>query len=135
MTVVYSTGDSGLPLNFSTWRWFYYVIFRWRGNVVKMVAIECVLVVVAWFIVKHYLGAELANVVEFLRGYQNGLRGLLSFMLVFFYQQIYARAVKIFWLLPFPDEPLFMANSMIGFHPQAPPFFCLFFSFPLVLYG
>ena len=85
MTVVYSTGDSGLPLNFSTWRWFYYVIFRWRGNVVKMVAIECVLVVVAWFIVKHYLGAELANVVEFLRGYQNGLRGLLSFMLVFFY--------------------------------------------------
>jgi hypothetical protein len=39
-------------------------------------------------------------------------------MLVFFYQQIYARAVKIFWLLPFPDEPLFMANSMIGMHPQ-----------------
>ena len=60
--------------------------------------------------------SQAGRYVKFLREYQGNLRTLLSFMLVFFYQQIYNRAKQIFWNLPWPDEVLFMCNGIIGAH-------------------
>ena len=48
------------------------------------------------------------------------MRTLLSFMLVYFYQEIYGRAKNIFWHLPWPDECVFMVNSMVGVHAHDP---------------
>ena len=96
--------------------------------------------------------AEAFTVVKFMRDYQSSTRTLLvsglaaptdpitqipvtphqpdhqSFMLVYYYQQIYARAKSIFFAIPWPDNPFFMVSCIFYFfslltacHPMARP--------------
>jgi hypothetical protein len=137
MTVSYfGHRADGPPSKFNSLSWCSSVVFRWRGSVFKYVFREMVLVTALWYCVgfaiahvcvrpdSHMAGGDdelctdthADNMIEYLRKYQSTLRTLLSFMLVFYYQQIYDRAKSIFWAIPWPDECFFMAHSMVGAH-------------------
>ncbi|GMI34165.1 hypothetical protein TeGR_g7900 [Tetraparma gracilis] len=118
MTVPYS---AALPSKFSSVSWFRTVVFRWRGSVYKLIAVELCIIVCLWYLVDFFIGVqhqatrdELRNGILFMRTYQNSTRTLLSFMLVYYYQQIWGRARGIFFAIPWPDNPFFMTGSLVG---------------------
>ena len=118
MTVIYNTD---MPVTFSSYGWFKAVVFRWRGSVFKMVASEMLILVLLWyalFFMWYILDPETQHTygvaIKFLREYQASNRTLLSLMLVFYYQQIYARAKAIFFTIPFPDSPFFVVAGCVN---------------------
>jgi hypothetical protein len=141
MTVPYS---AALPSKFSSVSWFRTVVFRWRGSVYKLIAVELCIIVCLWYLVDFFIGVqhqatrdELRNGILFMRTYQNSTRTLLSFMLVYYYQQIWGRARgsafyplliphprpqanscsrshTVFFAIPWPDNPFFMTGSLVG---------------------
>lgn len=109
MTVSYfGRRVGGPPSQFSSLSWCRHVVFRWRGSVWKGVGREGLCVVVLWYALAYAIAqacrpdskvctdTQADEMIEFLRAYQATLRTLLSFMLVFYYQQLYDRAKSIF---------------------------------------
>jgi hypothetical protein len=89
--------------------------------VYKLVVVEIMIVIAMWYGVRfmiesldHDVQLKAYETVAFLRDYQASTRTLLSFMLVFYYQQIYARAKDIFFQIPWPDNPFFTCNAIVG---------------------
>ena len=57
---------------------------------------------------------DMNPLVKTFREYQGTIRFLLGFMLVYYYQEIYARARRIFFAIPFPDSVFMAINSVVG---------------------
>ena len=122
MTVPY---QSQLPPRFSACGWFRKVVFRWRGGVYKLVVGELFAWWCLWYAAKYVVIVNTAGVdsmpnaywnktIVFWRTYQASIRTVMSFMLVYYYQTIYARAKDIFFALPFPDSTFLTLNTHVG---------------------
>ena len=121
MTVPY---QSQLPPKFSAGGWMRKVVFRWRGGVYKLVCGELFGWWALWYLVKYVViaktigdnipSAEWNKTIAFWRSYQESIRTVMAFMLVYYYQTIYARAKDIFFALPFPDTAFLTLNTSIG---------------------
>ena len=117
MTVPY---QKDVPSTFSSFVWWRAVVCRWRGGVYKLVSIEFVGFLFLYYLTWGYMtsftfawAGEDALVKEF-RDYQGTIRFMLGFMLVYYYQEIYARARRIFFAIPFPDSCFIAINSVVG---------------------
>ncbi|GMH86030.1 hypothetical protein TL16_g10412 [Triparma laevis f. inornata] len=82
---------------------------------------ELLVIIFLWYIaatINEYqdedMQKRLGDWIQFLRTYQGSTRTCLSFMLVYYYQQIYSRARGIFFAIPWPDNPFFMTACFIG---------------------
>lgn len=87
------------PLHqFSAVSWCRTVVFRWRGSVAKVMWREMSIVIIIWYMLDFLIRfivdkdgdkeKEIDNLIQFMRTYQASTRTLLSFMLVFYYQQV-----------------------------------------------
>jgi hypothetical protein len=86
-----------------------------------MIIAELVIIIAMWYLLEYVISIQaeatrdsLRAGIVFMRTYQNSTRTLLSFMLVYYYQQIWGRARGIFFSIPWPDNPFFMAGSFVG---------------------
>eukprot|EP00520_Triparma_pacifica_P009889 CAMPEP_0118635786 /NCGR_PEP_ID=MMETSP0785-20121206/2261_1 /TAXON_ID=91992 /ORGANISM="Bolidomonas pacifica, Strain CCMP 1866" /LENGTH=411 /DNA_ID=CAMNT_0006526841 /DNA_START=42 /DNA_END=1274 /DNA_ORIENTATION=+ len=118
MTVPYS---AELPIKFSSLSWFRTVVCRWHGSVAKVIYQEMAIVIVLWYVVDYAISRcgpgqqdQAHDIILFMRTYQASTRTLLSFMLVFYYQQIYSRAKSIFFKIPWPDNSFFVISANVG---------------------
>ncbi len=131
MTVPYS---NSLPRTFSTCGWCRAVLCRWRGGIYKLIVVELAVFIACWYAVfiacssSHLLvtPAERRSLalngtapaldawIQEFRDYQGNVRVMLGFMLVYYYQQIHARARRIFFAIPFPDSVFIAVNSVVG---------------------
>ena len=116
MTVPY--GDD-TPDKFSTTGWFKAVVFRWTGGIYKLIGSELLFYIFLWYItwsiVSHFtfLTNYYDGYVKTFRTYQGTIRVMLGFMLVYYYQEIYARARRIFFAIPFPDSVFVSINAVV----------------------
>jgi bestrophin-2/bestrophin-3 len=117
MTVLYA---SDLPPRFSSVGWWRKVVLRWTGGIYKLIGLEMGIFLGLW-----YIGWALASQGSFntnhfdgyvasFRLYQGTVRTMLGFMLVYYYQEIYSRARRIFFAIPFPDSTFLAINATIG---------------------
>ena len=55
-----------------------------------------------------------ARTILYLRTYQASSRTVMSFMLVYYYQALWARAKDMFDCIPWPDTPFFVIHAVVG---------------------
>lgn len=118
MTVSYL---SSLPVKFSVLGWIWKVMCVWRGSAYKLLWKSLLFYTCLWYALMFAMQTiipldyrdRIRNLMLVTRSYQGSTRTLLSFMLVYYYQQIYARAKAMFFSIPWPDSAFYMVNCMI----------------------
>ena len=120
MTITY-LADLSPNKSFNSFRWLRAVMFRWHGSVFRLIYTELLLLLCVWYALFAFLKStspseqeDTSRVIEFVRTYQSSTRTILSFILVYFYQSVYARASTIFMGLPFPDNAFLMISTHVG---------------------
>ena len=117
MTVPYA---ADVPPKFSSLGWFKVVVLRWRGGIYKLIIPELMIFTVLYYFTWGFMSNwefkyNYANgTVQAYRTYQTTIRVMLGFMLVYYYQEIYSRARRIFFAIPFPDSVFIAVNSCVG---------------------
>jgi hypothetical protein len=117
MTVPY---QKDVPTTFSSTGWWRAVVCRWRGGVYKLVIFELIGFLCLYYLMWGCLTSfrftwnVQDGLVKQYREYQGTIRFMLGFMLVYYYQEIYARARRIFFAIPFPDSCFIAINSIVG---------------------
>lgn len=122
MTVPYA---ANLPPKFSFSGWCQNVVCVWKGGVYKLIRLELAVFTILWYagwgIMTNFTFQKNINndiYIQSFRTYQGTIRLMLGFMLVYYYQEIYARARRIFFAIPFPDSTFVAINSVIGRGPS-----------------
>ena len=117
MTVPYA---ADVPPKFSSLEWFKVVVLRWRGGIYKLILPELIIFTALYYLMWGYISNweykhnYLNGIVEAYRTYQTTIRVMLGFMLVYYYQEIYSRARRIFFAIPFPDNVFIAGNCCVG---------------------
>ena len=121
MTVPY---QGTLPPRFSSLGWLARVLFKWRGGVYVLLIWDLLVWIVAWYIVWYLVTVRprtdqaeadyIEDCIKYVRAYQNEIRTMMTFMLVYYYQQIYARSKDIFFAIPFPDSCFLVTAASVG---------------------
>jgi hypothetical protein len=119
MTVPYA---NQVPPRFSSLGWWKTVVCRWTGGIYKLVGVELAAFILMWYIVwgassNFNFVAKSTDFDEYVKSfrlYQGSIRVMLGFMLVYYYQEIYSRARRIFFAIPFPDSTFIAINSVVG---------------------
>ena len=114
MTVPYS---NAIPGRFSTCGWMKAVVCRWTGGIYPLLLHEGLFFILMWytlwFVKSQITDPVMDPYITVFRAYQSTIRIMLGFMLVYYYQEIYARARRIFFAIPFPDSTFVAVNSFI----------------------
>lgn len=117
MTVPYA---ADVPPRFSSLGWWKVVVLRWDGGIYKLILPELITFTISYYFVWGMISGwefkyNYANeAVQAYRTYQSTIRIMLGFMLVYYYQEIYSRARRIFFAIPFPDSTFIAVNSCVG---------------------
>jgi hypothetical protein len=113
MTVPYS---NDIPHSFSSRGWCKAVICRWTGGIYKLLVHEILIYLLLWYLgwyIVSNINFDFNSYIVVFRTYQTTIRVMLGFMLVYYYQEIYARSRRIFFAIPFPDSTFVAINSFI----------------------
>ena len=116
MTVPYV---DDVPSTFSTSGWMKAVMCKWNGGIYKLVGGELCVFIFLWYLIwafsSHFTFSTnyFNDYVIVFRTYQSTVRVILGFMLVYYYQEIYARARRIFFAIPFPDSTFLSINAVV----------------------
>lgn len=117
MTVPYA---ADVPPTFSSLGWWKVVVLRWKGGIYKLILPELIIFTASYYFVWGMISGwefkynYLNEAVKSYRMYQTTIRIMLGFMLVYYYQEIYSRARRIFFSIPFPDSTFIAVNSCVG---------------------
>ena len=101
------------PTRFNSFSWLKRIVFAWKGGVYKLLAVDYFIFLLGWYLLRTFGGIP-DDVVVYLRGYQETIRNVMAFMLVFFYSNVYSRAKEIFFSIPWPDNCTLMINGILG---------------------
>ena len=118
MTVPYA---ADVPPRFSSSGWAKAVVFRWVGGIYKLLIHELVVYLLLWYATFAFstnltfgvTSTGFDGYIKMFRLYQGTVRVMLGFMLVYYYQEVYARARRIFFAIPFPDSTFIAINSLV----------------------